>query len=167
MNIKVRKFYPLVLLVTLLFSSFSGMANAAIYEDTDWLSCWRVTSQGSIYTPVSLTARVMIDSVQVSGSDFITMKREDMIAETLSQYWASFPNASLNVGTLYLRGITQSLPWDGTYWSDPSYTKKGKYNDSQQLFDLNYSSSNYGKAVFFTGSGGMQTNNTAQVDFTW
>ncbi|WP_144028733.1 hypothetical protein [Paenibacillus tyrfis] len=163
-----KKILSAILSAALVCSFSSGIASAAAtkYENTNLLNCWRVSTQGSVYTPVSLTARVLINSEQVSGQDFITMYREDLIAETLSQYWGSFPNASLNVGQLNIRGTGQSLPNDGTYWSSPSYRVVGKYNDSQRTFNLSSGASN-GTAVFFVNSGGYQLNNTAQVDFTW
>ncbi|MFB6367733.1 hypothetical protein ACFCP7_27600 [Paenibacillus elgii] len=163
-----KKILSVILSTALVCSFSSGIASASVskYQDTDLLNCWRVTTQGSIYTPVSLTAQVLINSEQVSGQDFITMHREDLIAETLSQYWASFPNASLNVGQLNIRGTDQSLPNDGTYWSSSSSRIVGKYNDSQRTFNVNPAAS-YGTAVFFVNSGGYQLNNTAQVDFTW
>lgn len=157
-----------ILLLNLVFSCFAGVANATsvMYEDTDLLNCWRVTSQGYIYTPVSLTAKVLINYEQVSGQDFITMYREDLIASTLAQYWASYPNATMNVGTLNIRGTNQSLPNVGTYLYDPSYVVTGRYNDTQKIFGTT-PSAGYGQAVFFCGTGGYQTNNTAQVDFNW
>lgn len=163
-----RKNAVYVLAIALLLTSFSGVASATVSsrEETDYLSCWRTSSSGYIYTPVSLTARVLIDADQPAGLDFITMHREDLIGETLSQYWASFPNASLQVGNLNIRGTTQSLPNVGSYLYDPNYQVVGRYNSTYQNFDLSYGSS-YGQSLFFVVSGGYQTNNTATVNFTW
>lgn len=133
-------------------------------EDTDLISIWRVTSSGYIYSPVSVTTTVQINST-TSGSDLVATRRE-LISQTHVGSFDVYPNATFGPGLLNLRGSNVNLPNQGSYIHDPDYVVAGKYNDSSATYS-NSPSSAYGQTVFMAGSGGFQIDNTASVDFTW
>lgn len=137
------------------------------FSDTDTINSYRISSSGYIYTPVALTAQALFNW-DYSSTNVVQINRQDLIASALSQYWSSFPNGNMSVGTMKLRGTTQSLPNVGSYIYNPSYSQTGRYNNgSSGTWYTPDSSASSGNVVYNTGSGGYQLNTTAQVDFNW
>ncbi|MGG4034310.1 hypothetical protein ABEV74_11505 [Paenibacillus cisolokensis] len=139
---------------------------AVRYEDTDIISVWRVTQQGHIYSPVSVTTLVTINANGV-GSNYVATYRE-VYSQTFANYWTIYPNAQFGPVELVLRGSSVPLPNRGTYIHDPDYRVVGLYNNTQQTYPgAAEAAPGRGVSGFFAGSGGYQIDNTAQVDFTW
>ncbi|MNI22635.1 hypothetical protein D3C87_1213260 [compost metagenome] len=138
--------------------------NAAGFKDTDLISIWRVTSNGYIYSPVSVTTEVNINAT-TSGSNWLATKRE-LISQTFADAFSVYPSAKFGNGVLNLRGSNVTLDKIGSYIFDPAYTLVGKYTTAQQTYSPN-SESGYGQSVFYGGNGSFQVDSTASVDFQW
>lgn len=92
--------------------------------DTDLISIWRVTTSGYIYSPVSVTTTVHINST-TSGSNLVATKRE-LTSMTPDGSFSVYPSATWGPGLLNLRGSNVSLPKRGDYIWDPAYEFSGK-----------------------------------------
>ncbi|UHA75613.1 hypothetical protein [Paenibacillus sp. 481] len=135
------------------------------YEDTDLISIWRVTRQGSIYSPVSVTSKVTIIRQENPHAYYVT-KRE-LMSQTFKSYFDIYPSAQFGPRELNIRGQIQHLPKSGSYIIGAPYTAQGILSDDPISFDRNGYGASYGKTGFFAGSGAIQFDNTGQVDFNW